>query len=55
MPRREEIERFAQVLDALGGEPAVRAAKAQTIEAATPADEMRTTPPAAEEALSWIR
>jgi len=32
MPRREDIERFAQVLSSLGDEPAIRAARSETIE-----------------------
>ncbi len=32
MPRREDIERFAQVLNSLGDEPAIRAARSETIE-----------------------
>jgi tetratricopeptide (TPR) repeat protein len=32
MPRTEDIERFAQVLNALGDEPAIRAARSETIE-----------------------
>src|SRR5690349_24833595 len=30
MPRREDIERFAQVLTSLGDEPAIRAARSET-------------------------
>src|SRR5271157_3452927 len=32
MPRREDIERFTQVLNSLGDEPAIRAARSETIE-----------------------
>ncbi len=32
MPRREDIEKFAQVLNSLGDEPAIRAARSETIE-----------------------
>ncbi len=40
MPRREDIERFAQVLNSLGDEPAIRAARAESIEeVAAPAAE----------------
>jgi tetratricopeptide (TPR) repeat protein len=36
MPRTEEIERFAEVLNSLGDEPAIRAARAETIEQIAP-------------------
>ena len=36
MPRREDIERFAQVLNSLGDEPAIRAARAESIEEVPP-------------------
>ncbi len=36
MPRREDIERFAQVLNSLGDEPAIRAARAESIEEVAP-------------------
>ena len=36
MPRKEDIERFTQVLNSLGDEPAIRAARAQTIEEVPP-------------------
>jgi hypothetical protein len=40
MPRREDIERFAQVLNSLGDEPAIRAARSESIEdVAHPAEE----------------
>jgi TolA-binding protein len=39
MPRREDIERFAQVLNSLGDEPAIRAARSEKIEAVPPAEE----------------
>ena len=32
MPRREDIEKFAQVLNSLGDEPAIRAARSETME-----------------------
>ncbi len=32
MPRSEDIERFTQVLNSLGDEPAIRAARSETIE-----------------------
>src|SRR5208283_5735208 len=32
MPRREDIERFTQVLNSLGNEPAIRAARSETID-----------------------
>ena len=32
MPRKEDIERFTQVLNSLGDEPAIRAARSETIE-----------------------
>jgi hypothetical protein len=39
MPRREDIESFAQVLNSLGDEPAVRAAHSETIEEVLPPGE----------------
>jgi len=39
MPRREDIEKFAQVLNALGDEPAIRAARAEAIEGVPAAGE----------------
>jgi hypothetical protein len=36
MPRTEDIEKFAQVLNSLGDEPAIRAARSETIEAVPP-------------------
>ena len=32
MPRTEDIERFTQVLNSLGDEPAIRAARSETID-----------------------
>ena len=32
MPRSEDIERFTEVLNSLGDEPAIRAARSETIE-----------------------
>ena len=46
MPRREDIERFTQVLNSLGDEPAIRAARSETIEEVLPPGEE----PALEEA-----
>ena len=39
MPRREDIESFAQVLNSLGDEPAIRAARSETIEEVLPPGE----------------
>jgi len=39
MPRREDIEKFAQVLNSLGSEPQIRASKAETIEEVAPPEE----------------
>jgi tetratricopeptide (TPR) repeat protein len=39
MPRKEDIERFTQVLNSLGDEPAIRAARSETIEAVAAPDE----------------
>ena len=36
MPRREDIEQFAQVLNSLGDEPAIRAARSESIEDVPP-------------------
>ncbi len=36
MPRKEDIERFAQVLNSLGDEPAIRAARSESIEDVPP-------------------
>jgi TolA-binding protein len=43
MPRREDIERFTQVLNSLGDEPAIRAARSETIEE-VPAPEEAASP-----------
>ena len=39
MPRREDIERFKEVLNSLGSEPAIRAGRSETIEEVAPPDE----------------
>ncbi len=39
MPRREDIERFKEVLNSLGAEPAIRAGRSETIEEVAPPDE----------------
>jgi tetratricopeptide (TPR) repeat protein len=39
MPRREDIERFTEVLNSLGDEPAIRAARSESIEDASPPGE----------------
>ena len=39
MPRSEDIERFTQVLNSLGDEPAIRAARSETIEQVLPPGE----------------
>ena len=44
MPRREDIERFTQVLNSLGDEPAIRAARSETIEE-VPAPGEESAPP----------
>ena len=44
MPRREDIERFTQVLNSLGDEPAIRAARSETIDEAPPPGEETSTP-----------
>ncbi len=49
MPRREDIEKFAQVLNSLGDEPAIRAARSETIEEVpTAGEEAPAGPPAGE-------
>ncbi len=46
MPRREDIERFTHVLNSLGDEPALRAARSETIEESpTPPEEPLQEPP----------
>jgi TolA-binding protein len=44
MPRREDIERFTQVLNSLGDEPAIRAARSESIET-VPAPGEESPPP----------
>jgi len=44
MPRREDIERFTQVLNSLGDEPAIRAARSESIEE-MPAPGEESAPP----------
>jgi hypothetical protein len=39
MPRREDIERFKEVLNSLGSEPSIRAGRSETIEEVAPPDE----------------
>jgi hypothetical protein len=39
MPRREDIERFKEVLNSLGSEPAIRAGRSETIEEVAPPEE----------------
>jgi hypothetical protein len=48
MPRREDIERFTQVLNSLGDEPAVRAARSEIIDEVPPPGEETATPDSGE-------
>ena len=44
MPRREDIEKFAEILTSLGDEPAVRAARSESEEEAAPAEKPEEQP-----------
>ena len=46
MPRKEDIERFAQVLTSLGDEPAIRAARSESSEEGLPSGEEASAPAA---------
>ena len=53
MPRREDIEKFAQVLNSLGDEPAIRAARSEAIEE-VPAAEAAASSTSAEGELDTL-
>jgi tetratricopeptide (TPR) repeat protein len=49
MPRREDIEKFKQVLNSLGSEPAIRQSRSETIEDVAPPPEQEGGPAGSEE------